>query len=74
VGADDERRPIRSAAGARGGVSIRNRPVRKIGGNERPDLCRELPNWMFDESYCAVMAMGPPEISIEGLNELAAVS
>jgi hypothetical protein len=29
---------------------------------------------MFDESYCAVMAMGPPEISIEGLNELAAVS
>jgi hypothetical protein len=21
--------------------------------DERPDLCRELPNWMFDEGYCA---------------------
>ena len=41
--------------------------------NERPDLCRELPNWMFDESYCAGMALGRPEISIEGLNELASV-
>src|SRR5882757_7639531 len=41
--------------------------------NELPDLCRELPNWMFDESYCACMTLGPPEISIEGLNELASV-
>jgi hypothetical protein len=28
---------------------------------------------MFDESYCAGMALGPPEVSIEGLNELAGV-
>jgi hypothetical protein len=44
-----------------------------IYSDERPDLCRELPNWMFDDSYCAGMTLGPPEISIEGLNELAAV-
>jgi IS66 Orf2 like protein len=36
--------------------------------DERPDLCRELPNWMFDQGYCAGMTLGPPEISIEGLN------
>jgi hypothetical protein len=24
--------------------------------------------WMFDESYCAGMALGAPDISIEGLN------
>ena len=40
---------------------------------ERPDLSRELPNWMFDEAYCAGMTLGAPQISIEGLNELAAV-
>jgi hypothetical protein len=28
---------------------------------------------MFDESYCVGMTLGPPEISIEGLNELAGV-
>jgi hypothetical protein len=39
--------------------------------DERPDLCRELPNWMFDECYSAGMTLGTPEISIEGLNELA---
>jgi uncharacterized protein YheU (UPF0270 family) len=26
---------------------------------------------MFDESYCVGMTLGPPEINIEGLNELA---
>jgi hypothetical protein len=41
--------------------------------NERPDLCRDLPDWMFDESYCVGMKLGQPEISIEGLNELATV-
>ena len=51
----------------------RGKELKCIYTDERPDLCRELPNWMFEESYCAVMAMGPPEISIEGLNELAAV-
>jgi len=28
---------------------------------------------MFDESYCAGMALGPPQVSIDGLNELAVV-
>ena len=41
--------------------------------DERPDLCRELPNWMFDGSYCGSMTLGLPEISIEGLKELASV-
>jgi hypothetical protein len=30
--------------------------------DERPDLARELPNWMFDESYCAGMSLGPPQV------------
>ena len=51
----------------------RGKELTCIYTNERPDLCRELPNWMFDESYCAGMALGRPEISIEGLNELASV-
>jgi len=41
--------------------------------DERPDLSRELPTWMFDESYCAGMALGEPQISIEGLLKFAAV-
>jgi hypothetical protein len=28
---------------------------------------------MFDETYCARTTQGPPEISIEGMNELSAV-
>jgi hypothetical protein len=28
---------------------------------------------MFDETYCAGMTLGQPEISIDGLNELASV-
>ncbi|WP_375779028.1 hypothetical protein ACE103_08295 [Bradyrhizobium sp. ma5] len=28
---------------------------------------------MFDDSCCAGMALGPPQVSIEGLNELAVV-
>jgi hypothetical protein len=40
---------------------------------ERPDLARELPNWMFDERYCAGMSLGPPRVSIEALNTLAAM-
>ena len=51
----------------------RGKELTCIYTNERPDLCRELPNWMFGESYCAGMALGRPEISIEGLNELASV-
>ena len=37
---------------------------------ERPDLSRELPGWMLDESYCSAMALGPPTVSVAGLNEL----
>ena len=33
----------------------RGKELTCIYTNERPDLCRELPNWMFDESYCAGM-------------------
>jgi hypothetical protein len=40
---------------------------------ERPDLSRELPSWMLDESYCARMAIGTPTISVTGLNELVEV-
>ena len=40
---------------------------------DRPDLSRELPTWMFDESYCAGMALGPAQVSVEGLSELAAI-
>jgi hypothetical protein len=51
----------------------RGKDLKCVYTDERPDLCRELPNWMFDEGYCAGMALGAPEISIKGLNELAAV-
>jgi hypothetical protein len=40
--------------------------------DERPDLSRELPSWMFDASYCSHMKLGSPEISVDGLNKLAA--
>src|ERR1019366_1371349 len=51
----------------------RGKELTCIYTNERPDLCRELPNWMFDERYCAGMTLGEPEINIEGLIELASV-
>lgn len=51
----------------------RGKQLTCIYTDERPDLCRELPNWMFDQGYCAGMTLGLPEISIEGLNELALV-
>lgn len=38
---------------------------------ERPGLSRELPNWMFDQAYCAGMTLGAPQISLEGLTDLA---
>ncbi|MDX0698408.1 hypothetical protein GOD53_31105 [Sinorhizobium medicae] len=49
----------------------RGKSLMAIYTDERPDLSRELPNWMFDERYCGEMRLGPPEISIAGLNELA---
>jgi hypothetical protein len=51
----------------------RGKDLTCIYTDERPDLARELPNWMFDESYCAGMILGPPQVSIEALNELAAI-
>jgi hypothetical protein len=51
----------------------RGKDLTFIYTDERPDLGRELPNWMFDVGYCAGMTLGQPEISIEGLSELAAV-
>ena len=51
----------------------RGKELTCIYTDERPGLSRELPNWMFDESYCAGMTLGQPEISIAGLNELASV-
>jgi hypothetical protein len=51
----------------------RGKDLTCIYTDERPGLSRELPNWMFDESYCIGMVLGPPQISIEGLNQLADV-
>ena len=48
----------------------RGKDLTCIYTDERPDLARELPNWMFDESYCASMSLGPPQVSVEALNEL----
>ncbi|MCC2611065.1 hypothetical protein [Neorhizobium petrolearium] len=49
----------------------RGKSLMSIYTDKRPDLSHELPNWMFDESYCSGMTLGPPEISIAGLDELA---
>ncbi|RWK55681.1 MAG: hypothetical protein EOR76_36715 [Mesorhizobium sp.] len=51
----------------------RGKELTFIYTDERPDLGRELPNWMFDAGYCSGMTLGLPEISLEGLNELTAV-
>jgi hypothetical protein len=51
----------------------RGKELTCIYTEERLDLARELPNWMFDETYCAGMSLGPPEVGIEALNELVAV-
>ena len=51
----------------------RGKDLTCIYTDERPDLARELPNWMFEERYCAGMSLGPPQVSIEALNALAAV-
>jgi len=50
----------------------RGKSLMSIYTDKRPDLSHDLPNWMFDESYCSGMSLGLPEISIAGLNELAA--
>ncbi|MDW9782416.1 hypothetical protein GOB92_30630 [Sinorhizobium meliloti] len=71
----DDRISLASAVREKGAglaVSARRKSLMSIYTDERPDLSRELPNWMFDELYCGEMRLGPPEISIAGLNELAA--
>ena len=50
----------------------RGKDLQCIYTDERPDLSRELPTWMFDEAYCVGMALGEPQVSIEGLLEFAA--
>jgi len=50
----------------------RGKDLQCIYTDERPDLSRELPTWMFDEGYCAGMTLGEPQISIEGLIKFAA--
>ena len=50
----------------------RGKDLQCIYTDERPDLSRELPTWMFDESYCAGMTLGEPQISIVGLLKFAA--
>ena len=50
----------------------RGKDLQCIYTDERPDLSRELPTWMFDESYCAGMTLGEPQIGIEGLLKFAA--
>jgi hypothetical protein len=50
----------------------RGKDLQCIYTEERQDLSRELPTWMFDESYCAGMTLGEARISIEGLNKFAA--
>ena len=51
----------------------RGKELTCIYTDERPGLSRELPNWMFDQSYCAGMTIGAPQIGLEGLVELSAV-
>src|SRR5215831_17969517 len=51
----------------------RGKDLKCIYTDERRGLSREVPSWMFDESYCAGMALGPPQVSFDGLNELAVV-
>jgi hypothetical protein len=40
----------------------RGKDLTCIYTDERPDLARELPNWMFEEKYCAGMSLGPPQV------------
>jgi hypothetical protein len=51
----------------------RGKDLTCIYTEERPDLARELPNWMFDETYCAGMSLGPPQVGVEALNDLVAM-
>jgi hypothetical protein len=51
----------------------RGKELTCIYTDERPDLARELPNWMFKEKHCASMSLGPPQVSIEALDALAAL-
>jgi len=50
----------------------RGKDLQCIYTDERPDLSRELPTWMFDASYCTGMVLGEPQISTEGLLKFAA--
>lgn len=49
----------------------RGKKLKTIHTDLKPNYSRELPGWMLDTSFCTGMAEGPPQVSIEGLNELA---
>lgn len=49
----------------------RGKDLKCIYTDVRPDLCRELPTWMFDDIYCTSMSLGAAEVGIEGLNSLS---
>jgi hypothetical protein len=51
----------------------RGKDLKCIYTEERPDLCRELPNWMFDEAYCGGMTLGLPEVDLAALHDLGKV-
>ena len=36
-----------------------------MAAEHRLRFSRELPNWMFDQAYCAGMTLGAPQISLE---------
>jgi IS66 Orf2 like protein len=38
---------------------------------EQRGFSREVPNWMFDESYCAGMALGSRRLVLRGLTNLS---
>jgi len=44
----------------------------KLARDGNPRLVHSFDIQLFDESYCSGMRLGPPEISIHGLSELAA--
>jgi hypothetical protein len=49
----------------------RGKQLKQIITDQLPGYSREAPLWMFDAEYCGGMTQGPPEISIDGLTELA---
>ena len=47
--------------------------LRCVYTEDKPGQSRELPSWMFDESYCASIDQGAPRVSIAALYAFAAL-